>query len=81
MNIEIGRGKSDITILKIGNSMLGYGQIFNTAETIKTRLYSRAIAFKDGNIIFVFVCVDLLQFKLPSEFIFIKTIFVGETNE
>lgn len=57
--MEIGTGKSDITFLKNGYSMLGYGQIHNTAEYIKTRLYSRAMAFKSNGELFVFVCVDL----------------------
>ena len=63
---RVGLAKADITAFKKGVGMLGYGQNFNTMESVETPLYARAVMFADNSDhLFCFVNVELC-FITPS---------------
>ncbi len=44
---EIGVGKADITLFKLGVGMMGYGMYFNIVKGVETDLFARAVVIRD----------------------------------
>jgi neutral ceramidase len=45
---EIGVGKADITLFKLGVGMMGYGMYFNIVKGVETDLFARAVVIRDA---------------------------------
>lgn len=46
---EVGTGKTDITVNKMGVGMMGYGMHHNIVLGVDAPIYARAFVFRDGN--------------------------------
>ena len=44
---EVGVGKADITVFKLGVGMMGYGMYFNIVKGVETDLFARAVVVRD----------------------------------
>ncbi len=44
---EVGVGKADITVFKLGVGMMGYGMYFNIVKGVETDLFARAMVIRD----------------------------------
>lgn len=44
---EVGAGKADITVFKLGVGMMGYGMYYNIVKGVETDLFARALVIRD----------------------------------